>query len=202
VASGMPSWERILLYAAGPSLVAMTAIIAFALHRIKTAKTKAKAEGAAEAGNTNIEKATNSDPKSVSKSIVTSENNTRPIIERSIPILQSLIDDINQKIEEISPEIVKNQETIDKLIEYMEDHKRDNYNAEVTDEELAEEYPTFGEAIEGLRELKKSNNALIKEISMTTEWGNREETNSVSHQNKINESEDSEANSESLNDYR
>jgi len=172
----------------------MTAIIAFAAHRIKTAKTKEKAEDAAKVGDTNIKAATNGDPKGISKSVVTSENSTRPIIERNISIRQSLMNEIYQKETATIDQIEKNQATIDKLTVYLENHKRDNMDAEVTDPELVEEYPTLREAIDGLQDLKDSNAEKIEELYTRTLWGNREKVGTASDLNKISEDVDSDPN--------
>jgi uncharacterized protein with von Willebrand factor type A (vWA) domain len=109
----------------------------------------------------------------------------------NIPIRQSLIDAIYQKEKETIDHIEKNQATINKLTEYLDNHKRDNVDAEVTDPELAEEYPTLGEAMDGLQDLKDSNAEKIEELKMRTLWGNRETVGTASDLNNISESEDS-----------
>jgi len=179
----------------------MTAIIAFAAHRIKTAKNTEKAEDAVKTGNTNIEAATNGDPKVASKSIVTSEGDALPIIKRNISIRESLMDNINQQEERIIGEIEKNQVIIEKLREYLGNHQRDNMDAGVTDPELVEEYPTLGEAIEGAKKLEESNAAKMEELATTSNWRNLVTSGTTSDQNRINEDEVSETNTESLSDY-
>jgi hypothetical protein len=71
--------------------------------------------------------------------------------------------------------------------EYLEEHKRDKWDAPVTDEELAKDYPEYGDLVKGLGDLTRSNDAQIKLISIATEWSNRVTTQTASDRNKVSE---------------
>jgi hypothetical protein len=70
VASDMPPWEQIFIYAMSASGLVILALGVFAYNRHKTAKANAKTAASVEAANTKVQNTTNGDPKSVSKTIV------------------------------------------------------------------------------------------------------------------------------------
>jgi hypothetical protein len=199
VASDMPPWEKIFISSMTASGVVMAALAAFAYNRYKAAKENAKTIEALKAGKTNVENATNGDPKSVSKSIVQAENATAPVVERNIPYNQNLINELTQQQKELTTKINQNEEIINKLAEYLENHKRDNWDAAVTDENLMKEgYETLGDAVEGLGALRKLNTSGMEILSAGTRWSNQVTTKTASDRINISETNISEFNNRSL----
>jgi hypothetical protein len=199
VASGMPPWEKIFIYAMSASGVVMLALAAFALNRYKAAKENAKTIETLKAGNTNVNNATNGDPKETGKIVVQTEQATVPVIEHDIRYSQSLIDNISQLQNELSTNIGKNELIIDKLRDYLEAHKRDNWDAEVTDQELVDAgYETFGEAVSGLGDLRKTVAAQQDRLSTATEWSNKVSTKAASDLTQVSDAKSAELNNQSL----
>jgi cell division protein FtsN len=207
VASGMDPWERILIGSMTASGVVMAALAAFALNRYKAAKANAKTAEAAKTGNTSVENATNGDPKSVSKSIIKVENTTVPVVERNIPYNQSLIDGISQAQKDLSTQIEADQAIVSKLGQYLQEHKRDNTDAAVTDDDLLKDgYETYEDvvfgrdAVLGLGDLRKSVASKMERLSEVTQWSNQIQTKTVADQNKVLETANSESNTGALAD--
>jgi hypothetical protein len=199
VASDVPLWERILLYAAGPSLVAMTAIIAFAISRYKKGKANTKTGDAAGEGNKKITDATGDNPKSVTKSIAEAERATIPIIERNIPDTQGLISAIAERQASLSVELAKSEEIVSKLTEYYVDHENDDPNEPVSDPELVQEgYRTLGDVTKDLPNLSLENENLRSQLSTTTEQLNSVTAANEEYKNRVVASNDGELNNESL----
>ncbi len=120
VASDMPAWERIFIYGMTASGVVIAALAAFALNRYKAAKENAKTIETLKAGKENLDNATKGNPQEVGKSIVKKESETALILKDNIPYNQSLLGGINQKVKELNAQIANNEETINKLQEYLQ----------------------------------------------------------------------------------
>jgi hypothetical protein len=116
-----------------------------------------------------------------------------------VPYNQSLINEVIHKQNDLMTRINQNETTINKLREYLEAHKRDNWDAAVTDEDLVNEgYDTIGEAVEGLGDLRKSVAAGKDMLSTATEWFNQVTAKTASDQNRISESNITEPNNQRL----
>jgi hypothetical protein len=198
VASDMPPWEQIFIYAIAGSAFAMIALAVFAYRRGKTGEADEKTAKAVETAKTKVDNATNENPDSVSKSIVQTNNATLPTVEGNIQNRESLLNDINQKVKELNAQIAKNEATINELRQYVNEHKRDNWDAKVTDPALEKDYPTMGDAITGLGDLRQLNNAQMHEISTATEWSNDVTTKTTSDRNWIYESNVTQLNNNKL----
>ena len=199
VASDMPPWEKIFIYAMAASGAAILALGAFALNRYKAAKENAKTIETLKAGNANVDNATKGDPKSAGKDILQTEKSRVPTLENNVPYNQSLINEVIHKQNDLMIRINQNETTIDKLREYLEAHKRDNWDAAVTDGDLVNEgYETIGEAVEGLGDLRKSVAAEKDMLSTATEWFNQVTAKTASDQNRISESKITEPNNQRL----
>jgi hypothetical protein len=195
VASDMPSWERIFIYAMAASGVAILALGAFALNRYKAAKENAKTIEALKEGNTNLEK--KGDTKSITKAIARDDTAKLAIVESNIPGVQNLLDGIKQRLNDVIAEVAKNQAKITELRNYWDVHRRDNLTDPVTDPNLKDEYPEIEDVMNGLKNLQKANEARIKELSTAAESFNKVTTNNKSNQDKIDN-----ANSSKLNDQK
>jgi hypothetical protein len=188
VASDMPPSEQIDIWSIAASGLVIAALAAYAYNRYKAAKANAKTAETIQQGDTNVNNATGGDPKSISQLIVQTDNAALPTVEGNIPVRQSLLNDINRQVKELSAQIAKNEATIKKLDEYFQAHRRDNTDAAVTDEDLrAEGYDTLGDVISGLMDLKQLNGAQTEEISTATQWSNQETTKTALVQNRVSE---------------
>jgi hypothetical protein len=197
VASDMPPWEKIFIYSITASGLVMLALAAFAINRYRAAKNNNKTDDAVNAGKTNVEK--KGDPRDLSKSIVQAENKTVPIVEQNIPYSQRLIDTVTQLQKDLKTNMDKNEAMIEKLLNYWEDHKRDNWDAEVTDKALADAgYETVGELIEGLGNLRKEVDAQQAMLSTAAKWSNQLTTKNTSDQDRVFENNKVEPNTDKL----
>jgi hypothetical protein len=200
VASDMPPWETIFIYAMSASGLVILALGVFAYNRYKAAKANAKTADSVEKANTNVQNATNGDPNSVSKSIVQTDNAKLPTVEGNIPIRQSLLNDINQQVKELNTQLEKNEATMTDMRKYLEEHKRDKWDADVTDHTLAPDYPTYGDLVNGLTDLTQLNRAQKEEISTVMERSNQVTAKTASDQNRVSDSNDTEPNNQKLID--
>jgi hypothetical protein len=199
VASDMPLWQRILLYAAGPSLVAMTAIIAFAIHRYKQAKANAKTAEAAQEGNKKINDATGEDPNAASKAIAAGDNNKVATIQRNLTYKESLINDINRLQTELRTKLSSNDAIISKMEDYLTHHPSDDPNDPVEDTTLFDTgYKTYGELEAGLPELQRVANTSKSELSTLTNTANQTQANMTADQNTISDNDSSDPNTQKL----
>jgi hypothetical protein len=189
VASDMPPWEQIWIYSLTASGIVILALAAFAINRYKAAKANTKTADAVEKANTNVQNATKGDPKSVSKSIVQTDNATLPIVEDNIPNRQSLLSYIQQQVKELNAQIARNEATINKMKDYLDGHKRDRWDAPVTDEELAKDYPEYGDLVKGMSDLSQLNTAQKQEISTATERANQVATKAASDRIRVSNTE-------------
>jgi hypothetical protein len=199
VASDMPPSEQIDIWSIAASGLVIAALAAYAYNRYKAAKANPKTADAVNKANTNVQNATGGDPKSISQSIVQTDNTTLPTVEGNIPVRQSLLNDIDRQVKELSTQIAKNEATISKLQEYLQEHKRDNWDDPVTDEELVQAgYETYGDAGRGLQDLRQLNNAQMEEISAAAQRSNQETTKTASDQTRVSEANIGKPNNQSL----
>jgi hypothetical protein len=198
VASDMPPWEKIFIYAMTASGVVMLALAAFAINRYRAAKNNNKTDDAVNAGKTNVEK--KGDPKKLSESIVQADQAKLATVEGNIPDVQNLLDGIKQQLNDVMAEVAKNQAKITELRKYVNDpaHKRDEWSDPVTDEDLAKDYPEYGDVLTALKELTQLNKAKIQELSTAAEWSNKVTSNNTSDTNKIADANNSKSNDNSL----
>jgi hypothetical protein len=135
VASGIPSWANILIYAS-PAIIALTAIAALALKGFLEGKVNPKNAEAIRVGNTNIEDVTNGNPRLISQSIVRAENATLPFVKEKISNYEKVIKILIDKGEKIYENHSKSWNTLTMLSEYLEQHPSDNPNDPVRDRDL------------------------------------------------------------------
>jgi len=195
VASDMPSWEKIFIYAMAASGVVMLALAAFAINRYRAAKANDKTIEALQEQNTKLKQM--GDTKVIAEKISNENKNDVETFEGDTANAQNLLGDIKQKLSKVTAEIAANQARIDELRKYVNDpnHKRDNWDARVADETLAKDYDDFGEVTQALNNLEKENQTKIKELLKSIDFSNTVTTKNKSSQNKIDN-----ANSSKLND--
>ena len=201
VASDMPPWERYLIILG--SGVGIMALAAIALNRLLGAKANAKTIEALKAGNTNVENATNGNPKSISQSIVRAERQRLPIVRGNIPYNLDLIDHVTRIEEDLSGTLAKGEALIAKmgeyLHEYLEDHPSPNPNDPVEDSELIDQnWTTIGALELGITLVESANKAWRNQLFTVTNWLNGETTTTVSDQITIDGHSITEHNENSL----
>src|SRR5215469_7987265 len=91
VASDMPSWERIFIYAMAASGVVMLALAAFAINRYRAAKANAKTIEALEAQVADLKK--KGDPKEIAKAILNDNKTKLATVEGNTADAQNLLGD-------------------------------------------------------------------------------------------------------------
>jgi hypothetical protein len=199
VASDMPSWLRILIYAS-PAIVALQAIAGFALNRLLEGKANPKTVEAMQQGDTNVNNATGGDPKSTSQTVLRNENDTLPIIIRNITPLESEISGVIKKQEALNGSIDETQQIIYKLDEYLAEHRDDDPEAPVEDPYIRDELKlqTFGEVTSGMVDLMSLNFRRRNELSDLMGYGNALQATITSHQNNVDNASSSESNDERL----
>jgi len=178
--------------------VVMLALAVFAINRYKEAKANAKNVEALEEENTKLKE--KGDTKEIAKNISNENKNQLEAVKGDTANVQMLLDDISQKLTKAKAEIAANQARIDELRKYVTDpnHKRDNWDARVTDENLAKEYDNFEEVTKALEKLEKENKTKINEFSKNIDFLNTVTTKNKSSQDKINNADSSKINDAQL----
>ena len=121
------------------------------------------------------------DPKKLSESIVQADQAKLATVEGNIPDVQNLLDGIKQQLNDVMAEVAKNHAKITELRKYVNDpaHKRDEWSDPATDEDLAKDYPEYGDVLTALKELTQLNKAKIQELSTAAEWSNKVTSNNT-----------------------
>jgi hypothetical protein len=201
VATGMPPWERYLIIVG--SGMGIMVLAACALNRLLAARANGETNDVIQAGYTNVEKATNGNPRAVSNSIIEFEDTMFPIvdnkIERYVKILENSYKIIDQAIRTIN----ENKSILADLETYYEKYYDDDrYNGdddEVLDQHLREEgFRTFQDVNRGMVFVRRQIEQAQFHLSTATSLSNRLETEIASDRIKIDEHDSSEPNNQSL----
>jgi len=200
VASDMPSWEKMFIYAIAASGVVMLALAVFAINRYRAAKANAKTVEALEAQVTDLEK--KGDPKEIAKAILNDNKTKLTTVEGNTADAQNLLENIKQKLNDVMAEITKNEAKITELRNYVNDpkHERDSMHDPVTDPALENDYPEYGNVVQGLRDLQNANKAKMKELSAAVESFTTAKTKDDLNKNAISTANDSKTNDTDLED--
>jgi hypothetical protein len=205
VASGMPLWEEILLKGGEGALgLVVAALVFYAGYRIKTRKSKGKAEDAAKAGDTNVKNATKDDPLGVGKTIVQNQRAQDPIVQRNVPYDQNVISTIAEAQTRFSKQLAENEQLFQVMTDYYNRHQDGDPEDPIERDSPAYEeltnagYKTLGDVVLDLPRVSRENTALRTHLKSITNSLNDLVASTEQDQRNINEHSDGAVNEEEL----
>jgi hypothetical protein len=201
VASDMPPWERYLIIVG--SGMGIMVLATCALNRLLAARANAETNAVIQAGYTNVEKATNGNPRSASKSIIESEGAMFPTVEEKIVYCMQQLEFCNEAIKELNTTINANEDMLSKLERYYREYRDDPQHNRDDDEVLdtylsSEKFRTFGDVSRGIVFIIGANEKAQFHLSSFSSLSNRLQTEIASDRIKIDEHDSSEPNNKSL----
>jgi hypothetical protein len=200
VASGIPSWANILINV-GPGTLALTVIAALALRSFLVLRADAKNAEVIRVANTNLENATNGNPKLVSQNISRLENRTNLTVEEMNQNNERIIEGVAENFEAYYRQLGKITADLVKLTEYVERNPDGAPNDPVTDKDIeALHYTTYGEVERGISMLTVEQNYWKAEIIATGGKLNAVRITQASGQSRLDDASSSESNNERLLD--
>jgi hypothetical protein len=200
VAIEVPPLPNLLAGTVPCCLVLMGIFAAAIVGGIKGWKDKKKAVELAQAADQYIEILTHGDPKSVGQAVVRDVDAMLRIVQRDlIPYSQKLIDNIDRVQRALHTKIQLDEDTMNMLNSYIEDHESDDDDVQVRDEDLnklgLETYGQVKKRAEELVSLHLMDQARLKALSQAI---NSARSKDVSNRDRIRAQVESKSRDESF----
>jgi hypothetical protein len=205
VASGVPSWANILIYAS-PTIIALTGIAVLALRGFLQGKADAKTVETIQRGRTIIENTTGGDPKPVAQFILRVQKDALRIVERDMPHALSLIEELREACTTLNHEIDAAEGMYAKLVQYRDDHPMFEVDDPVDavdpryDDLINAGYRTEGEVNRGIADYGPVFVGYRERIEDIVTYSSNMRIRNESDQNEIDNASSSERNDASLLD--